>query len=417
MLPFWIIAAILIVITTMVILRVMRGQKTRSGEDIQNLRVALYQDNLREIEIEFQTGQVDPDQIENVKSELELSLLQESHQNSENTFAGEDHDAYSNKILISVVSLIIAVMSIILYFYLGSPEVIELRNIDYADIAENADNPQSLRETVPLLERHLQRNPQDANGLFFLASTYVALSEHENAVATFERLYQLTGDNPQVMMAYVDALIRVNDGSFTDLATGLIHKVLALQPDNYSARLYAGLAAEERGEYSTAIDHFNRLLPILQDNPQLLQTVNVLITRNKMFLEQQGGTPQSAGTEAIQAPLASVDLRIVLSAEVADQVMPEDTLFIYAQAVEGSPMPLAVIRRQAGELPLEVTIDDSMAMIPDHKLGNYETVRVQARISRTGNAEVSSGDIVGINESVEVATEEVIEIDINQIVP
>jgi cytochrome c-type biogenesis protein CcmH len=282
---------------------------------------------------------------------------------------------------------------------------------------DNIDNPQSLHATVPLLERHLRRNPQDANGLFFLASTYVALSDHENAVSAFQRLYQLTGDNPQVMMAYVDALIRLNDGTFTDLATGLIHKVLALQPDNYSARLYAGLAAEERGEYSMAIDHFNRLLPTLQDNPQLLQTVNVLITRNQMFLQEQGGGSETAGTVATAGTSTSVYLRVILSDEVVDEVDPEDTLFIYAQASEGSPMPLAVIRRQAGELPVEITIDDTMAMVPNHKLSNFEIVKVQARISKSGNAEVSSGDIVGINENVVVSSEETVEIEINQIIP
>lgn len=413
MLPFWIIAAVLIVLTMIVILWVMRAQRTKSGEDMQHLRVALYQDNLREIESEFQTGQVNQEQLENVKSELELALLQESQQSGLHTPSSEHRRSLSNNLLISVVTLVIAAISITLYFYLGSPEVIALRNIDYADITDNSGNPQSLLDTVPLLERHLQRNPRDANGLFFLASTYVALSEHEKAVSAFGKLYMLTGDNPQVMMAYVDALIRLNDGSFPDLATGLIHKVLALQPDNYSARLYAGLAAEERGEYATAIDHFNRLLPVLQDNPQLLQTVNVLITRNRMFLEEQGGAVDSAAiTET-----SSLNLRVVLSDEMADRVAPEDTLFIYAQALEGPPMPLAVLRRQADDLPLEVTIDDSMAMIPDHKLSNYENVRIQARISKSGNAEVSSGDIVGINENVPVATEEMVEIEINQLVP
>jgi cytochrome c-type biogenesis protein CcmH len=416
MLPFWIIATVLIVITLIAIILSVRGQKSYS-DDAQELRVALYRDNLREIESEFQTGQVDPDQLENVKTELELSLLQESHQHKKKPTTSEDNEGLSNSLLTSAMALVIVVMSVFLYLYLGSPELIALNKINYDDIVDNIDNPQSLHATVPLLERHLRRNPQDANGLFFLASTYVALSDHENAVSAFQRLYQLTGDNPQVMMAYVDALIRLNDGTFTDLATGLIHKVLALQPDNYSARLYAGLAAEERGEYSMAIDHFNRLLPTLQDNPQLLQTVNVLITRNQMFLQEQGGGSETAGTVATAGTSTSVYLRVILSDEVVDEVDPEDTLFIYAQASEGSPMPLAVIRRQAGELPVEITIDDTMAMVPNHKLSNFEIVKVQARISKSGNAEVSSGDIVGINENVVVSSEETVEIEINQIIP
>jgi cytochrome c-type biogenesis protein CcmH len=80
-------------------------------------------------------------------------------------------------------------------------------------------------------------------------------------------------------------------------------------------------------------------------------------------------------------------------------------------------MPLAVIRTEANMFPMEVTLDDTQAMMPTHKISDFETVRVQARISKSGAAEPSSGDILGILEEVTVADTNRVELVINEIIP
>jgi cytochrome c-type biogenesis protein CcmH len=58
-------------------------------------------------------------------------------------------------------------------------------------------------------------------------------------------------------------------------------------------------------------------------------------------------------------------------------------------------MPLAVYRGKASELPVEVTLDDSMAMTPMMKLSGFQDVSVMARISKTGQAKPAPGDLYG----------------------
>ena len=70
----------------------------------------------------------------------------------------------------------------------------------------------------------------------------------------------------------------------------------------------------------------------------------------------------------------------------------DNTVFIYARASQGPPMPLAVSRVSVSDLPTTVTLDDSMAMIPDMRLSAFPSVTIGARISPSGNPLAQSGD-------------------------
>ena len=77
-------------------------------------------------------------------------------------------------------------------------------------------------------------------------------------------------------------------------------------------------------------------------------------------------------------------------------------------------MPIAVVRKQAGELPLEITLGDSDAMIPTRKLSNFEEVKIGARISRTGNAIAQEGDLTAEPVIVNTAEKETISLSIDR---
>jgi cytochrome c-type biogenesis protein CcmH len=59
-----------------------------------------------------------------------------------------------------------------------------------------------------------------------------------------------------------------------------------------------------------------------------------------------------------------------------------------------------VLRKQVKDLPLEFTLDDSMAMQPDLKLSGFDQVVVVARVSKSGNAMPQPGDLEGSVQAV-----------------
>ena len=91
----------------------------------------------------------------------------------------------------------------------------------------------------------------------------------------------------------------------------------------------------------------------------------------------------------------SVTLSVSLDPALQDSLNPEHTLFIYARAAKGPRMPLAIVRHKAGELPLEVQLDTSMAMMPQMSLSQFSQVVFLARISASGNAMSQAGDLIG----------------------
>jgi cytochrome c-type biogenesis protein CcmH len=95
---------------------------------------------------------------------------------------------------------------------------------------------------------------------------------------------------------------------------------------------------------------------------------------------------------------------------------PSDTLFIFARAASGPRMPLAIIRATAADLPMEFTLDDSLAMNPAMKLSNFQDVIVGARISKSGNAMPQSGDLSGMTNAIKLGTNG-LQITINGVMP
>jgi cytochrome c-type biogenesis protein CcmH len=102
-------------------------------------------------------------------------------------------------------------------------------------------------------------------------------------------------------------------------------------------------------------------------------------------------TPDPPGTRATVA----IEVEISLASALAAGVDPDDALFVVARAADGGAPPLAVARRRAGELPLNIRLDEHMAMVPGASLATADQVRVLARISRGGNARAAAGDLEG----------------------
>ena len=167
-----------------------------------------------------------------------------------------------------------------------------------------------------------------------------------------------------------------------------VRQALALAPMHPQALWLAGIAAEQSGAYADALEIFNRLLPLVSDQPEVLAEVRALISRT---------TAAMAG----KAEEVTERLRITISVDpaLAGTITARDTLFVYARIPDGPPMPVAVRKLTAQPLPREVTLSDNDLMLPGGGLASYPKLQVGAHISRLGTVTKAPGDLLGLSET------------------
>ena len=111
----------------------------------------------------------------------------------------------------------------------------------------------------------------------------------------------------------------------------------------------------------------------------------------------------------------AVSGRVELSPALRSQTTPNETVFIFARAVNGPRMPLAVQRARVADLPLDFHLDDSLAMAPENKISTAQSLRVEVRISKSGQAMPEAGDLTGSSRVVKPGTKNV-QVVIDQVV-
>jgi cytochrome c-type biogenesis protein CcmH len=107
-----------------------------------------------------------------------------------------------------------------------------------------------------------------------------------------------------------------------------------------------------------------------------------------------------------------LQLKIALNPALEKELTPDTAVFIFVRAAENPGPPLAVVRTTVGELPFEITLNDSHAMIPSRTISSARNVIVGARISASGNPERQPGDYEQLSASIPSNTKKTVELTI-----
>ena len=202
----------------------------------------------------------------------------------------------------------------------------------------------------------------------------------------------------------------------------LVNRALSISPSQPKALAMAGTEAFYRKDYPAAIAFWERLQPQLPADSEIAKAIAASIaeaselggTQSAQNLPKAGMPAPKVAQKAVSS--GSVRGQVTLSPALAAKANPRETLFVVARAVNGPRMPLAVIRKNVSDLPLDFTLDDSLAMSPELKLSGVPEVVVIARISKTGNAISQSGDLQGTSPPVKVGARG-LKIVIDSVVP
>jgi len=418
MTAFVIIAAVMLLAALAIISPAFLGRigLRHTQIDDQNIRIA--RENLAELKIEREQGRLDEAEYQQAKKELESILIQDI--SSDGTGETGLHNSGQGRLMLAALVILIPVFVTGGYFMYGSPNAIEFQGTP-AHSKIQPGQKHSLDDLIIRLAKRMESDPDNIDGWLMLGRTYMSIQKYQYASNAYEQAYRLEGDAPEIMLFYADALAMTQGGKMSGLPRELIDKALSKQPDNAKALWLIGMAEAEQGNFQKAIDHWQKLLVLLKDEPDSRAEVGRLIAlaRSKMGLPPEASpataaaSPEPASTAVSKA---SIKVRVELGPGMTGNFKPTDTLFIYARALQGPPMPLAAVRMQASDLPVDVTLDESMAMMPSMSLSKFPQVRISARISPSGNAIRQPGDLMGEMKPVTVGQTETVLIRINSTV-
>ncbi len=266
-------------------------------------------------------------------------------------------------------------------------------------------------DMVEALAKKMADNPNDPKGWVLLARSQNALGQFDLAVKAFERASALLPNDSQLLADYADAQAMVQQGNMAGKPAELIKKALKLDPNNMKALALAGTAAMRAGDKPQALKHWEKLKSLVPKDSEDLAQVNAIIT------EIQTGkpafpvsapttplptTPTATASSATPAAVGKTVLgQVDIAPELKSRLAAGDTLFVFARAVNGPKMPLAVLRLPVPKAwPFAFELNDAMAMAPNMNLSSFPEVTIEARISKAGSAQLQPGDLGGVSAAI-----------------
>lgn len=391
MTAFWIAAGLLTALVLALISRPLLRQRQANHASRKALNTAIYRDQMAELERDLASGALSAADHATARDELERRILEDLADD------GAEAVAEPRRLPRTAIALGLALpaTAVLLYLVLGTPAALNPAALQ-ADSGA-APTQAEVEKMVATLAAKLEKEPDNPKGWVMLGRSYKVMGRLDEAAHAFEKAGPVMETEPELMLEMAELSAAQNEGKVEGKGLELLKRVLADQPDNPQALVLAGTDAYFRKNYADAARYWEKVLAQVPPDSEDARNLSAGIEKVRQLMGDGAGAKPAARetTQKAAAGATSVSGRVSLAPALKDKAGPDDTLFIFARHANGPRMPLAVLRLKAAELPKEFTLDDSMAMSPEMKLSSAAELRIEARISKSGDAIPKSGDLAG----------------------
>lgn len=376
-----------------------QSKNARSRANTQSYRVSL-----EKLDVQLSESRMEQQEYDELKTELGRKLLQDEAE-QEQVLQVKGHSI----VWPIAISLFAILASVYLYLKIGSYADLEKSAIRHEQIEQQK---QKFQEALTLLEQQVENNPTNSEMLFNLAHFYISAQQFDNAINAFKKLITLEGEHAEFIGPQAQALYYKNQQKMSPEIEALIKRALALDTNDVSTLVLVGMDNFVNGDYEKAIVLWQRVINNRRPGTDIDALTNAVANAKQRLLMDGGTMPEMPKTTV---STAGVSVSVTISDDLKGKFTPQQTIFIYAIALEGSRMPLAAIKLRASELPIKVTLDDSTAMTPNAKISQHTNVRVFAVISQSGTPGIKPGDLHGSITNASINSKDVYELIIDNV--
>lgn len=250
----------------------LRTPKARADRKTANL--AIFRDQLAELEREKAEGSLADGDFEQARQELQRRLLDDVGPATEDAPAASY--APSRKTAIALL-LLLPILGLAFYSLLGNPRAL--------DPEQSAPKPQMTQEQiegmVARLAERMKANPDDPKGWLMLARSYKSMGRYADSVDAFSKAEALVNTEPDLLAAYAETIAMAEGKGLKGKPTQLVEQALKLDPKHAHSLFLAGAAAMERGDNKQGVAYWEALLPQVEPGSDIEQMLRSGIDKMK----------------------------------------------------------------------------------------------------------------------------------------
>ncbi|MFZ2852968.1 MAG: c-type cytochrome biogenesis protein CcmI [Rhodocyclaceae bacterium] len=301
---FAILAALLVVaVTARLIYPLLRkpdsaAQSIDAAGERREANLAIFRDQLNELERERDEGSLSAADFEQAKREVQRRLLEDVQPEEGADSEGAARPASRKTALVLLVTLPIA--AAIGYALLGNPRALDPAQTQ----ARTPISPEQIEGMVGKLAEKLKQNPDDATGWVMLARSYKALGRFAEAAEAYSHADTVVNKDATLLADYAEVLAQTAQGNLLGKPSELISRALAIDPNEPQALLLAGAAASDRGDFAAAATHWGRLLTQIEPGTEEAEALEGAVAKARELAARPPRSEQPATSGAGPASAA-----------------------------------------------------------------------------------------------------------------
>jgi len=388
MLNFVLVAAIITVAILILLVRPLFRSKDEETYARHEQNIYFARQRLSELEQQLADKTLSNHEYDELKFEIENNLALDIKQQGQVRTNSEETKRDANKSLVLSLCCSLPVMAIGFYWLIGTPAALNTSQ------TQQPAAPENIVVMVQRIESQLEAQPDDLAAWKAIAPVYRSLNLYDKAKTALSRIIELGGADASTYAELADTLALSASGVVTPQARKYVAQALELDANNQVALWLAGLGSMQSNDTQQAVLYWQRLSALLDEFPEQQLELQAIIDEAQARLQSTSTlTADATSDEAAAEPQQGISITVSIDPSLNELVDSEDTVFVVALARNGPPAPLAVKRLKVADLPTQLTLSDSDAMLPQFRLSLFEEVDVSARVSKSGQAIPRPGDL------------------------
>lgn len=373
--------------------------------------ISIYEQRLAELQNDLENQRIDAQNHSESVIELKRRLLNELSPEKSLNSRG------NNRIFALTGGAFVIALTGIFYSMTGNQQQISAWHDAMDNLAEYGERA-VMQKGEPLSENELQafalalrtklsQTGDDEIAWMLLGRVAMSLNEFDMAQQSFDKALQMNPANMQVLISYSQVLLLEGSEASMTRAAGMLSKVLQEEPQNLDAISLLALIAYERKDWVQAKAAFE----------VLLASMDKADTRYNMIAQRISEIEQQQAQNVDVTKSAAIKVTVNISTELKNKQPENGILFVFAKALNGSPMPIAVVKLNEYQFPITVELSDANSMVAGLNLSSAEDIVITARISNDDSVMPSSGELEGHSAALKRESTRQLQLQIDTLIP